>query len=97
MEETLAYYRENARVIKEGLEAVGLTVYGAVNSPYVWCKTPDGAGSWEFFDTLLTRASVITTPGAGFGPSGEGYVRLSAFGELAATEEGMERIRKLLA
>ena len=97
VEETLAYYRENARVIKEGLEAVGLTVYGAVNSPYVWCKTPDGAGSWEFFDTLLTRASVITTPGAGFGPSGEGYVRLSAFGDHAATEEGMERIRKLLA
>ena len=97
VEETLDYYRANARVIKEGLERAGFEVYGAVNSPYVWCKTPDGAGSWEFFDTLLTRASVITTPGAGFGPSGEGYVRLSAFGDHAATEEGMERIRKLLA
>ena len=97
IEETLAYYRNNARVIKEGLEAVGFTVYGAVNSPYIWCKTPEGVGSWEFFDKLLTEANIITTPGAGFGPSGEGYVRLTAFGNADATVEAMERIQKLMA
>ena len=97
IEETLAYYRNNAREIKEGLEAVGFTVYGAVNSPYIWCKTPEGVGSWEFFDKLLTEANIITTPGAGFGPSGEGYVRLTAFGDADATVEAMERIKKLMA
>ena len=97
IEETLAYYRNNARVIKEGLEAAGFTVYGAVNSPYIWCKTPEGIGSWEFFDKLLTEANIITTPGAGFGPSGEGYVRLTAFGDADATVEAMERIKKLMA
>ena len=93
----LAYYRNNARVIKEGLEAAGFTVYGAVNSPYVWCKTPEHVGSWEFFDKLLTEANIITTPGAGFGPSGEGYVRLTAFGDADATVEAMDRIKKLMA
>ena len=97
VEETLEYYRENARVIKEGLERVGFAVYGAVNSPYVWCKTPEGMGSWELFDKLLTEANVITTPGAGFGPSGEGYIRLSAFGDAEATREGVERIERLFA
>ena len=97
IEETLAYYRNNARVIKEGLESAGFTVYGAVNSPYIWCKTPEGVGSWEFFDKLLTEANIITTPGAGFGPSGEGYVRLTAFGDADATVEAMERIKKLMA
>ena len=97
IEETIAYYRRNARVIKEGLEAAGFTVYGAVNSPYIWCKTPDGVGSWEFFDQLLERANIITTPGAGFGPSGEGYVRLTAFGDADATVEAMERIKRLMA
>lgn len=96
IEETLAYYRNNARVIKEGLEAAGFTVYGAVNSPYIWCKTPEGVGSWEFFDKVLTEANIITTPGAGFGPSGEGYVRLTAFGDADATVEAMERIQKLM-
>ena len=91
-----AYYRNNARVIQEGLEAAGFTVYGAVNSPYIWCKTPEGVGSWEFFDKLLTDANIITTPGAGFGPSGEGYVRLTAFGDADATVEAMERIQKLM-
>ncbi len=95
IEETLDYYRANARVIKEGLEAAGFTVYGAVNSPYVWCKTPEGMGSWEFFDKLLTEANIITTPGAGFGPSGEGYIRLTAFGDADATKEAIERIKKL--
>ncbi|AJC11434.1 L,L-diaminopimelate aminotransferase [Berryella intestinalis] len=95
IEETLEYYRNNARVIKEGLEAAGFEVYGAVNSPYVWCKTPEGVGSWEFFTKLLEEANVITTPGAGFGPHGEGYVRLTAFGDADATVEAVERIRAM--
>ncbi|WP_165247447.1 LL-diaminopimelate aminotransferase [Adlercreutzia sp. ZJ141] len=97
VEETLDYYRENARVIKQGLEAAGFTVFGAVNSPYVWCKTPDGVGSWEFFDRLLVDCNVVTTPGAGFGPSGEGYVRLTAFGDAEATKEAMARIGRMMA
>ena len=97
IEDTLNYYRANAKLIKESLEAAGFTVYGAVNSPYVWCRTPEGMGSWEFFDLLLTKAGIITTPGAGFGPSGEGYIRLTAFGSAEATAEAMERIKKLLA
>lgn len=97
IEEILDYYRANAKVIKEGLESAGFTVFGAVNSPYIWCQTPEGMGSWEFFDKLLTEANIITTPGAGFGPSGEGYVRLTAFGDAEATKEAMERIKKLMA
>lgn len=97
IEETLDYYRANAKVIKEGLESAGFTVFGAVNSPYIWCQTPEGMGSWEFFDKLLTETNIITTPGAGFGPSGEGYVRLTAFGDAEATKEAMERIKKLMA
>jgi LL-diaminopimelate aminotransferase len=97
IEETLDYYRANARVIKEGLEEAGFTVFGAVNSPYIWCQTPEGMGSWEFFDKLLTEANIITTPGAGFGPSGEGYIRLTAFGDAEATKEAMQRIKKLMA
>ncbi len=96
IEKTLDYYRENARVIKEGLEAAGLTVYGAVNSPYIWCKTPAGMGSWDFFDKLLEEANVVTTPGAGFGPAGEGYIRLTAFGDADSTKEAVERITNLL-
>lgn len=97
VEETLDYYRANARVIKEGLERAGFTVYGAVNSPYVWCRTPEGMGSWDLFNLLLEKANVITTPGAGFGPSGEGYIRLSAFGDAEATAEGVRRIEALFA
>ena len=97
VEETLDYYRANARVIKEGLERAGFEVYGAVNSPYVWCKAPQGMGSWELFTLLLEKANVITTPGAGFGPSGEGYIRLSAFGDADATKEGVRRIEELFA
>ena len=96
IDETLAYYQKNATVIKEGLEAAGLQVYGAVNSPYAWVKTPDGMGSWEFFDLLLEKANIITTPGAGFGPSGEGYIRLTAFGDAEKTKEAVERIKNLL-
>lgn len=97
VEQTIAFYRENARVIKEALAEAGLEVYGAVNSPYIWCKTPSNMPSWDFFNLLLEEANVITTPGAGFGPSGEGYIRLTAFGEADATKEAMERIKTLLA
>ena len=97
IEANLAYYRKNAKVIMEGLTACGLSVYGGVNSPYVWCKTPEGMGSWDFFTLLLEQANVITTPGAGFGPSGEGYIRFTAFGDADATVEAMERIKNLLA
>lgn len=95
IDETIDYYRKNAHMIKEGLEAAGYEVYGAVNSPYVWCKTPDGMGSWDFFRKLLTEANVITTPGAGFGPSGEGYIRLTAFGSAESTKEALERIANM--
>ena len=92
--ETIAYYQENARVIREGLQAAGLEVYGGVNSPYVWFKTP--TDSWSFFDRLLKEANVVTTPGAGFGPSGEGYIRVTAFGDAQATKEAVARILSLL-
>ncbi|MPN06796.1 LL-diaminopimelate aminotransferase [bioreactor metagenome] len=94
--EVIGYYMNNAKVIREGLAAAGLTVYGGVNAPYIWCKTPEGLGSWDFFDLLLDKAKVVTTPGAGFGPSGEGYIRLTAFGDAAATKEAVERIRTSL-
>ena len=94
--ENIAYYLNNARVIKEGLTRAGLTAYGGVNAPYIWCRTPEGVGSWEFFDKLLYTACVVTTPGAGFGPSGEGYIRLTAFGDADATVEAVERIRAVL-
>jgi LL-diaminopimelate aminotransferase len=92
--DTIAFYQENARVIREGLQAAGLEVYGGVNSPYVWFKTP--TDSWSFFDRLLKEANVVTTPGAGFGPSGEGYIRVTAFGEADATKEAVARIIALL-
>ena len=94
--ETIEFYLNNARVIREGLAAAGLTVYGGENSPYVWCKTPDDMPSWDFFDLLLQKANVVTTPGAGFGPSGEGYIRLTAFGGAEATKEAVRRIVELL-
>lgn len=89
----IAYYQKNAKTIFNGLKDCGFTVYGAVNSPYVWLKTPDGMGSWEFFDTLLNEIQVVGTPGEGFGPSGEGYFRLTAFGSAKNTEKAVERIR----
>ncbi|WP_294549940.1 LL-diaminopimelate aminotransferase [uncultured Pseudoflavonifractor sp.] len=94
--ENIAFYKRNAKVIYDGLKAAGLTVSGGENSPYVWAKTPDGMGSWAFFDKLLHQANVVTTPGAGFGPSGEGYIRLTAFGGADATKEAVERICKVL-
>lgn len=89
------YYMNNARIIREGLEAAGLTVYGGRNAPYIWVKTPPGLGSWDFFDKLLRDAHVVGTPGSGFGPSGEGYLRLTAFGRRDHTEEAIARIRRL--
>lgn len=93
---TIEYYLENAKIIREGLKEAGLTVYGGVNAPYIWAKTPNGVKSWDFFDTLLEKAEVVTTPGEGFGPSGEGYIRLTAFGDREKTIEAIERIKKLL-
>jgi LL-diaminopimelate aminotransferase len=91
------HYMDNARIIRDGLHATGLTVYGGANAPYIWVKTPPGVDSWGFFDKLLNEAHVVGTPGAGFGPSGEGYFRLTAFGGRAQTEEAIERIRTRLS
>jgi len=87
------YYMDNARIIRDGLEAIGLTVYGGRNAPYVWAKTPGRLTSWEFFDKLLNEAHLVSTPGSGFGPSGEGYLRLTGFGRRDQTEEAVERIK----
>jgi LL-diaminopimelate aminotransferase len=87
---------ENARIIREGLAKAGYQVYGGVNAPYIWVKTPAGQTSWEFFDRLLTKANVVGTPGSGFGSCGEGYFRLSAFGFRQNVEEAVERIRTRL-
>ncbi len=86
------YYLENAGIIKEGLEKAGLVCYGGVNSPYVWAKAPRGMGSWEFFDFLLEKAHVVVTPGAGFGKSGEGYVRVSSYGHREDIEKAVSAI-----
>jgi LL-diaminopimelate aminotransferase len=94
--EIIDYYMENARIIREGLKEAGLTVYGGVNAPYIWLKTPAGMSSWDFFDKLLTECHVVGTPGSGFGPSGEGFFRLSAFGHRENVIEAVERIRKNL-
>lgn len=93
--EQIAYYMNNARIIREGLAEAGYSVSGGVNAPYIWMKTPDGLTSWEFFDRLLNEANVVGTPGSGFGPSGEGYLRLTAFGTLENTLEAVERIRRM--
>ena len=90
------FYLRNAQIIRDGLSAAGLTVYGGRNAPYVWFRTPSGASSWEFFDRLLAAAGVVGAPGAGFGPSGEGYFRLTAFGSREQTEEAVERLRTRL-
>ena len=92
--EQIAYYMNNAKIIREGLTNAGYTVFGGVNAPYIWLKTPDNMTSWEFFDYLLENLNIVGTPGSGFGPSGEGYFRLTAFGSLENTKEAMERIVK---
>lgn len=92
VEANIAYYLNNAKVIREGLSAAGFTVYGGVNSPYVWLKTPEGLTSWEFFDLLLQKAGIVGTPGSGFGMGGEGYFRLTAFNTAENTKKAVERI-----
>ncbi|HEX3078538.1 MAG TPA: LL-diaminopimelate aminotransferase [Lachnospiraceae bacterium] len=94
-QEQIAYYMNNAKVIREGLASAGYRVSGGVNAPYIWLKTPDKMTSWEFFDYLLNDANVVGTPGSGFGPSGEGYFRLTAFGSYENTVEAIERIKRL--
>ena len=93
--EQIAYYMNNAKIIKEGLAEAGFTVSGGVNAPYIWLATPKGMTSWEFFDHLLENANVVGTPGSGFGPSGEGYFRLTAFGSYENTLEALKRIQAL--
>ena len=93
--EQIAYYMNNAKIIKEGLASMGYTVSGGVNAPYIWLKTPDGMKSWDFFDYLLENANVVGTPGSGFGPSGEGYFRLTAFGTYENTLQAVDRIKAL--
>lgn len=95
IKEQVAYYMKNAAAIKQGLKEAGYTVFGGVNAPYIWLKTPEGMSSWDFFDDLLERANVVGTPGSGFGPSGEGYFRLTAFGTYENTLAALERIKKL--
>ncbi len=92
--EIINYYMTNAKIMKEGLESIGLKVYGGENAPYLWVKTPDGISSWKFFDQMLYEAHVVGTPGVGFGPSGEGYIRLTAFGEREDCKEAMKRLKK---
>ena len=93
IQENIQYYKENAKIIKEGLEKQGFEVYGAVNSPYIWLKVPDGMTSWEFFDKLLEEVNIVGTPGSGFGPHGEGYFRLTAFGTRENTKKAIDRIK----
>ncbi len=91
--EVVSFYMENARIIRENLESAGISCFGGVNAPYIWLKTPQGMASWDFFDKLLTECQVVGTPGSGFGPSGEGYFRLSAFGSRENVEQATARIR----
>lgn len=93
--EQVAYYMRNAAYIRQSLADAGYTVYGGINAPYIWLKTPGNMTSWEFFDYLLDRANVVGTPGSGFGPSGEHFFRLTAFGSYENTVRAMERIRKM--
>lgn len=95
LKEQVAYYMKNAAYISQGLKAAGYTVSGGVNAPYIWLKAPGGMSSWDFFDYLLEKANVVGTPGVGFGPSGEGYFRLTAFGSYENTVEAVERIKAL--
>ena len=104
LKEQVGYYMRNARVIYDGLKEAGYEVYGGINAPYIWLKVPAGyvwlktpkqMNSWEFFDYLLENANVVGTPGSGFGPSGEGYFRLTAFGTYENTVEAVDRMKKL--
>lgn len=92
--QAIDYYMQNARMMRETLTDMGLEVYGGTDAPYLWIRTPKGMTSWQFFDEMLHKACVVCTPGAGFGPAGEGYVRLTAFGQHEATKEALERIKR---
>lgn len=96
LKKQVAYYMNNAKVIKEGLAEAGFSVSGGVNAQYIWLKTIDGMTSWEFFDYVLDKANVVGTPGSGFGPSGEGYFRLTAFGTYENTVEAIERMKRII-
>ncbi|MFY9638998.1 MAG: LL-diaminopimelate aminotransferase, partial [Methanobacterium sp.] len=95
IKESIKYYLKNAGIVRKSMEDIGLKVYGGINSPYIWIKTPENMDSWQFFDLLLNEAKIVGTPGVGFGPSGEGYFRLTAFNTLGNTMEAMDRISKL--
>ena len=95
IKEMVGTYMKNASYILNGLKDAGYQAFGGVNSPYVWLRTPDNMTSWEFFDHLLTKANVVGTPGSGFGPSGEHYFRLTAFGSYENSVEALDRIRAL--
>ena len=96
VKELVGFYLENAKIICEKLSEAGLEVYGGVNSPYVWVKTPNGLSSWDFFDKLLQEANIVGTPGSGFGAAGEGYFRISAFNSRENVEEAFKRIAKII-
>ncbi|MCX7841983.1 MAG: LL-diaminopimelate aminotransferase [Clostridia bacterium] len=96
VKELVDFYMTNAAIIREGLKAIGIEVYGGINAPYIWLKAPNGMDSWSFFDKLLNEANIVGTPGAGFGPSGQGYFRLTAFGSRKNTEEAVERFKTRL-
>ena len=95
IDENIGYYKENARIIAETMDLLGISYTGGINSPYIWLKCPNGMGSWEFFDYLLTNINVVGTPGAGFGKNGEGYFRLTSFGDRESTVEAMNRFKAL--
>lgn len=95
VQELIQYYMSNAKIIRESLTEMGFEIFGGINAPYIWLKTPNNMTSWEFFDLLLEKANVVGTPGVGFGPSGEGYFRLTAFGAKEATIEAMDRLKVL--
>jgi LL-diaminopimelate aminotransferase len=92
VKQTIDYYMRNARLMLDSLRKLGFEVYGGENAPYIWMRTPNGSSSWQFFEELLYGAGVVCTPGVGFGPAGEGYVRFTAFGSKEKTEEALTRI-----
>lgn len=93
--QNIAYYKRNARLIRTSMQQAGYEVYGGINSPYIWIRTPNNMSSWDFFDLMLNQCQVLCTPGSGFGKSGEGYVRLSSFGNYELTQEAMQRIKTM--
>ena len=96
IKENIAYYQENAKIISKTMDELGIKYTGGINSPYIWLKCPDGMGSWEFFDYLINNIYVVGTPGEGFGKNGEGWFRLTSFGDRENTIEAMERFKKLM-